>query len=228
MGSIQCNDLCWCYFEVCMLEKIGRCSEVQVVYCEVVCVVIFYGFFVVDQFGQFYMLCLWEFNDSRQVQVVVVCDLVIVCVMELFKIECSGWVVVEWNDVLSCYDIMQCCIVVEVVCDNGWFDCVVFLFGKILDEQCLYVLCFLFYYDDIICCELLCNVIDLVWVVVEICVESIFNLKVCLLVNVMGLMQVLFVIGVSVVKLIGLVNYGGVVSLYDLDINIVIGIVYLC
>ncbi|MCW4455595.1 transglycosylase SLT domain-containing protein [Flavobacterium sp. MXW15] len=226
MPAAQRNDSRWRWFEARLLEKTGRPAEAQPLYREVAGAATFHGFLAADRLKQPYALCPWRPDDSAQARAAVARDPALVRAMELFRIERTGWAVLEWNDALSRFDDTQRRLAVEVARDNGWFDRAVFSL-KGPEELRLYELRFPLHHDDSIRRESARNAIDPAWVAAEIRAESTFNPKARSPANAMGLMQVLPATGAGVARSIGLSGYGGAASLYDPDTNIAIGTAYL-
>lgn len=226
MPGSQRSDSRWSYFEARLLEKTGKPAEATPLYRTVAGNATFHGFLAADRLQQPYALCPWNPQDSAQMRASVATDPALVRAMELFKINRSGWAVLEWNDALRRFSDAQRRLAVEVARDNGWFDRAVFAL-KGPQEQRLYELRFPLHHDDAIRRESERNAIDPAWVAAEIRAESTFNPNARSPANAMGLMQVLPATGAAVAKSIGLSGYGGAASLYDSDTNIAIGTAYL-
>lgn len=226
MPSSQRSDSRWSYFEARLLEKTGKLTEAMPLYRTVAGNATFHGFLAADRLQQPYALCPWNPQDTAQMRAGVATDPALVRAMELFKIDRTGWAVLEWNDALRRFSDTQRRLAVEVARDNGWFDRAVFAL-KGPQEQRLYELRFPLHHDEAIRRESARNAIDPAWVAAEIRAESTFNPNARSPANAMGLMQVLPATGAAVAKSIGLSGYGGAASLYDSDTNIAIGTAYL-
>ena len=227
MPQSQRNDPRWQYFGARVAEKTGRDDEAQAGFRAAARTPTFHGFLAADRLGQPYALCPWNPNDSAQARAAVARDPALVRALELFRLDRSGWAVLEWNDALSRFDDTQRRLAVEVASEAGWFDRAVFSLGKLPDEQRLYELRFPLHHGDTIRREAARNALDPAWVAAEIRAESIFNPNARSPANAMGLMQVLPGTASGVAKKIGLDSYTGASSLYDPDVNIAIGSAYL-
>lgn len=227
MPAQQRADARWQYFEARLAEKTGDAATAQTLYRSAARDPSFHGFLAADRLKQSYALCPWEPRDGAQAKAAVARDPALVRALELFRLDRSGWAVLEWNDALSRFDDTQRRLAVEVAGDAGWFDRAVFALGKRPEEQRLYALRFPLHHDDAIRREAQKNALDPAWIAAEIRAESVFTPTARSPANARGLMQVLPSTGAAVAKNIGLNGYAGAQSLYDPETNIAIGSAYL-
>lgn len=179
---------------------------------------------VVQCFGEEYIFCIDKVLGI--IDLVLVFGLEMVWVCELMYWNMDNIVCIEWvNLVISCIKFQQ----VQLVCyvfDQYWWDLSVqvMIVGKLWDQL---EECFLLVYNDLFVCYVSGKDILQSYVMVIVCQESVWNLKVCLLVGVSGLMQIMLGIVMYIVSMFSIFGYSGLLQLLDLEININIGISYL-
>lgn len=223
----QRSDPRWKYFQARVLERQGQRAAAQAAYAQAAQTATFHGFLAADRIGAPYALCPWEPIIPSDTRRAVENDAGLRRAFALYRIERIGWATREWLAAIEDYDDAHRYAAIELAHTQAdWYDRAVFSLGDHADAQRLYRLRFPLQHERSVYEAARRNGLDPAWVAAEIRAESAWTPRARSSADALGLMQLLPSTAAATARRAG-VAYGGRETLFDPDVNIMLGTAHL-
>lgn len=225
MSPSQQQDGEWHYFRARALAATGREAEARTDYAELARQPTFFGFLAADQLGQPYALCPSTLAADPQRERDLLANAALRRAFELYAVDLPGYARREWARALQGSDEANRRIAAKLANQRGWYDRAIFTFSS-GDALQLYALRFPLASQDGLVVQARQAGIYPPWAYGILRAESAWMSDARSGADARGLMQLLPSTAASVAKRNGL-DWGGANTLYDPDVNIALGTLYL-
>jgi soluble lytic murein transglycosylase len=226
MPAAQRADPRWQYFEARLRERSQERDRARALYAQAANTATFHGFLAADRLKQPYALCPLEPSDDVALRQPVAAMPGLVRALELYRIDRVGLAIREWAALLRGLTEAERYVAIDFALDAGWHDRGVFTIGEASGAMQYYDLRFPLPHERTIRREARKHALDPAWVAAQTRAESAFMERARSPANARGLMQLLPTTAAMTAKRQG-IAYRGVDSLYDPDVNIILGTAHL-
>ena len=226
MPTAQRGDPRWQYFEARLRERLKQRDAARGLYAQAANTATFHGFLAADRLNQPYALCPLQASNELALRQRVATKPGLVRALELYRIDRLGLAIREWAALLRGLDEAERYVAIDFALDAGWHDRGVFTIGDTPEAMRYYDLRFPLPHERTIRREARKHALDPAWVAAQTRAESAFMERARSPANARGLMQLLPTTADMTAKRQG-IAYRGVDSLYDPDINIILGTAHL-
>ncbi|HEU0154327.1 MAG TPA: transglycosylase SLT domain-containing protein [Arenimonas sp.] len=226
MPPAQRADSRWQYFEARLRERNKESELASALYTQAANAATFHGFLAADRLKLPYALCPLQPSDDAALRQRVAANPGLVRALELFRIDRTGPAIREWAALLRGLGEQERYVAIDFALDAGWHDRGVFTIGDAPEAMQYYALRFPLPHERTIRREARKHALDPAWVAAQTRAESAFMAHARSPANARGLMQLLPTTADLTAKRQG-IAYRGVESLYDPDVNIILGTAHL-
>jgi soluble lytic murein transglycosylase len=226
MPPAQREDPRWQYFEARLRERNRERDAARALYAKAANTATFHGFLAADRLKLPYALCPLEPSDDDALRQRVATQPGLVRALELYRIDRPGPAIREWAALLRGLSEQERYVAIDFALDAGWHDRGVFTIGDAPDAMRYYGLRFPLPHARTIRREARKHALDPAWVAAQTRAESAFMERARSPANARGLMQLLPTTASITAKRQG-IPWRGVESLYDPDVNIILGTAHL-
>ena len=225
MPEAQRNDARWRYLRARMLAKLGRGDEAGALFRSLAGEANFYGFLAADQIGAAYTICAAELAEDKTVEDTLHKDPNLARAFEFFAIDRLTEARREWDFAMQNLSAQQRRQAIALAEHAGWIDRAVYAFNQGEDLR-LYTLRFPLARRGQIVRDARAGGVDPAWAYAIIRAESAWTTDAKSAANAYGLMQLLPGTAARLARERQL-SYSGAADLFDPDLNIQLGTLYL-
>lgn len=226
MPAAQRADPRWQYFEARLRERNRERDRARTLFAQAANTATFHGFLAADHLKLPYALCPLEPSADAALRQRVATIPGLVRALELYRIDRLGLAIREWSALLRELSEDERYVAIEFALQAGWHDRGVFTIGSSPEAMRHYRLRFPLPHERTIRREARKHALDPAWVAAQTRAESAFMERARSPANARGLMQLLPTTAHMTAKRQG-IAYRGVDSLYDPDVNIILGTAHL-
>jgi len=226
MPAAQRTDPRWQYFEARLRERNKERDRARALFAQAASTATFHGFLAADRLKLPYALCPLEPSADVALRQRVATHPGLVRALELYRLDRLGLAIREWAALVRGLSADERYVAIAFALDAGWHDRGVFTIGDAPDALRYYGLRFPLPHERTIRREARKHALDPAWVAAQTRAESAFMERARSPANARGLMQLLPTTADMTAKRQG-IAYRGVDSLYDPDINIILGTAHL-
>ncbi|GAB2489303.1 transglycosylase SLT domain-containing protein [Arenimonas alkanexedens] len=226
MSPTQRADPRWQYFEARLRERNKQRDLARTLYAQAANTATFHGFLAADRLDQPYALCPLQPSSDATLRQRVAAMPGLVRALELYRIDRLGLAIREWAALLRGLEDAERYVAIDFALQAGWHDRGVFTIGDAPEAMRYYGLRFPLPHERTIRREARKHALDPAWVAAQTRAESAFMERARSPANARGLMQLLPTTAAMTASRQG-IAYRGVESLYDPDVNIILGTAHL-